>query len=298
MILTCPSCSKRFVLPARLLAPEGRTVKCSSCAEEWFQLPDPDELLEDLQHQIEDEGGGKPDNDDDFAQESDEEDSETGEETVEEEDDFKRFIEEDIPDAVKPIKENSKVPALQDKNKKFSNAVAFGFAAATLVFVLILAALVFLKEQVVKAYLPAAALYEMAGMEIIVPGEGLVFDRVQISTTAEFVTIEGMVINLKSQAQQLPMIEAQLIDAQGDRIGKWFIEPPSGMLDPEATLPFKAQYEGDTRGIESVKLRFVLSTDSSAEEPAAEEPAAEEAHEEIHEEPAHAEQGHDDPAHH
>jgi len=39
MILTCPSCEKRFQVPDGALGESGRKVKCSSCSHVWFQAP-------------------------------------------------------------------------------------------------------------------------------------------------------------------------------------------------------------------------------------------------------------------
>jgi predicted Zn finger-like uncharacterized protein len=44
MILTCPSCAKRFMLDARLLG-AGRKVKCGHCAQIWFAEPKDDTPL-------------------------------------------------------------------------------------------------------------------------------------------------------------------------------------------------------------------------------------------------------------
>ncbi len=39
VVLACPECGTRFRVPARALAPEGRTVKCSQCGHRWFAEP-------------------------------------------------------------------------------------------------------------------------------------------------------------------------------------------------------------------------------------------------------------------
>ncbi len=49
MILSCPNCTTRYLLPAQVLAPDGRNVKCSSCEEVWHEMPDPDELAAEQQ---------------------------------------------------------------------------------------------------------------------------------------------------------------------------------------------------------------------------------------------------------
>lgn len=42
MILTCPSCATRYLVDPVLFPPEGRTVRCASCAHSWHELPPPD----------------------------------------------------------------------------------------------------------------------------------------------------------------------------------------------------------------------------------------------------------------
>ena len=39
MILTCNSCSKKFVVPDSAITAAGRTVQCGSCGNKWKQFP-------------------------------------------------------------------------------------------------------------------------------------------------------------------------------------------------------------------------------------------------------------------
>ncbi len=39
MILTCPSCSAKFVVKAELIGTTGRKVRCAKCKHDWFQEP-------------------------------------------------------------------------------------------------------------------------------------------------------------------------------------------------------------------------------------------------------------------
>lgn len=45
MIITCPSCSTRYMAETSAFLPDGRTVRCSFCQHTWFQGPPVDSSL-------------------------------------------------------------------------------------------------------------------------------------------------------------------------------------------------------------------------------------------------------------
>ncbi len=49
MIISCPACGTRYVVPETAIGGDGRTVRCAKCKHSWFQEPD----LLDLTEQVE-----------------------------------------------------------------------------------------------------------------------------------------------------------------------------------------------------------------------------------------------------
>ncbi|MEM7779279.1 MAG: MJ0042-type zinc finger domain-containing protein [Pseudomonadota bacterium] len=49
MIISCPACSTRYVVPESAIGAEGRTVRCAKCKHSWFQEPKPLDLTESVE---------------------------------------------------------------------------------------------------------------------------------------------------------------------------------------------------------------------------------------------------------
>lgn len=228
MILTCPKCASRFNLLAEILAPDGKRVKCSNCGEVWFQLPDPDELLTEIEEQ--EEQGAPP--------------------------------LEDIPDAVKPIPEGSSVPAIsdhQEESVKEPQNIVVTILSAFLMFLLLAMPLIAFKSSVMRAFPETMAFYNVLGMVGDLPGDGIIFDQMRAEIKDNTFVLSGQLINLTSKDAQIPLIEVTLKDKNGDISSRHYIRAPKQILKAEETFPITAQYEvKNVSALQDASIRFVL----------------------------------------
>lgn len=205
------------MLSAFVLAPDGRKVKCSSCSETWFQLPDPEELREDFDK--------KP---------------------------------EDIPVSIRPLPRGSGLPVVKDKDEdEASSGTVGGAIAAAILFVLITALFVFMHDPIVRAWPPAHKIYALIGINPQIPGEGLVFDKLDAQAGEQGVNVSGSIINLTREKVAVPLMQVELQDAAGAVVSTAYIQPPQKFVEAEAVLPFTASFPDQT-GAEQLNIKFSL----------------------------------------
>lgn len=208
MILICPNCTTRFLLSAFVLGEEGRKVKCSNCAEIWFQLPDLDEL-----HQPEQT---KP---------------EPIPESV-----------RPVPQGSSlPVPKDERDEANDQRGGNVAGAVL-----AALLFVAVSAGLIFSNKQIAMLWPQSHVAYKLVGITTPLPGVGLVFDRLEAQALEDgSLFLSGVILNLTHQGTKVPMMEAVLRDARGEDLSRMFIEAPADYIEAEGALPFEAKLEDD-----------------------------------------------------
>lgn len=222
MILTCPECESRFLVPSEALLPDGRKVRCSSCAHTWFQEPDQEEI-EDIE-----------------------------ENPVEE-----------IPEAIKPIPKGSSVPVVtEEKNPK---ATIISYAAAVGAFFIVLGILLAAQTPVMRATSGMTGFYALFGTSPNIPGEGLVFDKVQAKMEAgKEIKLKGHIINLTSKDVPLPMIRASLKDDYDKIVEEWIIDIGQTTLNAEGDISFESSYNPNDKEAQQIEVAFTMSTKASS----------------------------------
>ncbi|PCI56855.1 MAG: hypothetical protein COB36_00860 [Alphaproteobacteria bacterium] len=261
MILTCPNCNGQFNVDDALIGDKGRKVKCSSCAEVWFQEPEHAETQEDeveaapVEEESDDSNVDlvEEDDDDDFKVDLvdfDEPDEPDEPEAVNE-------PEESVPEDTPPedelssesggakmslehIKRAVKSHAVNAREEGRSKPLGYGIAAS--VFFVIFAYLLCSSTSMMQVHPSMQAFYGLFGIHRDIPGKGLVFDQLAVEDNGETITVDGRIINLESTPVNVPIIEASLMGTAGTPITQWYIQPPTDILEGESDLSFHSVY--------------------------------------------------------
>ncbi len=230
MILVCDNCHARYLVSSAAIGPDGRRVRCKNCSHEWFQEP-----------------------------EAQEEEQLYGEDTI-----------DPIPESVRPMSDESGLPALPDyepaerSRLSLDNPVLAGAAAAAGVFLAITVLLLVFRGTIVNLWPPSAALYQTVGIAPDIAGEGLAFDAViaEVSANEEgagILSVRGSIINTRNVAVALPPIQVELQKQDGSIFDSWQVDPPEPRVAPQADIQFQTSYPQVPQDVKDVKIRFLLT---------------------------------------
>lgn len=209
MILTCPQCATRYLLPAHTLGQEGRRVKCSECSEMWFQLPDSEELKAQSTESFEEiPEGVKP-----------------------------------LPEGANlPTVQEQTDEVSEDKAADRTRLM--GYAAAVCVFFAVLGILIGFRGFISEALPISQSLYALMGYEKENPVLRLVFDSLQAKATSdaagEKIEVTGKILNPMDYSIKVPPIKAEIRDKDGKVLESWIVNPPVSVIEARSDFFFGA----------------------------------------------------------
>ena len=227
MILTCPSCQTRYVVPDSAIGASGRKVRCARCRHSWFQQP-ADLLLETP-------AAPQP-TPPSFAAPA--------------------------PRATAPAERHEPAPAApRERFEAFEeppfrprrNPAKMWTIAAIVAFVLMSAA------TAAIWYFGLPSLGRWAGMPVD-PGTTLSItgdvERRELASGNELLEVRGEIINGTDYVQRVPQIRAELKDAQDRVVYSWSIAPPVRQLRPRERAAFTSANLDVPRGGRRLSLTF------------------------------------------
>ena len=201
MIVTCTSCSKRYLVDARALGVAGRNVRCANCGHSWFQTPPADapQLFELPLTAAPDSGAGG--------------------------DGPRRQTRVQLP-AVRRGRARGQI---------------IGWGAAAVVVAALAASLIAARAEIIGWWPPAGRLYSLVGYGPAAAGTGLelkVTPSRGMENGVPTLAIDGEVVNVSTVTRDVPRLKVALRDGQDKELQALTISVTDQRLLPGASAPF------------------------------------------------------------
>ena len=240
MILICPACKTRYLVPDSAIGAGGRQVRCAACKHSWHIEPPPIARNAELPLPLPVEPPKPP------------------------APPIKQSYAPPLPPSLaKSLSEDR--PAKHEDIDAFAHQPPFRprknptrrWTVAALC-----AALVLLSGVSAVLYFGTPSLAAQLGLPVGTVDIPLLLEvprrpeRRTLESGNELFAVSGRIINPTSQAQRVPDILAELRDAQGRVVYSWTITPPRRTLGPRATADFNSAEVDVPKGARELNLSF------------------------------------------
>jgi predicted Zn finger-like uncharacterized protein len=227
MILSCPSCKTRYVVPDSAIGPTGRKVRCASCRFSWVQDPAPLDLRTAAPPAEPAPAAAAPLHRDEQPPPPPQWRAAEGEGEV-------TYYEEP--------------PARSHRNWGRIWTIVAIVAAALMIGAVLAIQLFGLPDLGQSIGIPVRTINALD-----IRGQA---DRRRLESGNELLAVRGEITNQTDEVQRVPQIRAELKDAQGRVVYAWSIAPPLRELQARGRVTFDSAEMDVPRGGRTLSLSF------------------------------------------